>query len=359
MKKKFIAISITILSILTLTACSSKEPSVASTDAKTTEAPASKAQEEVAIDTNNLTEIVIGFPSAGADWAGGEVAIANLEGYFDEYVNPLGYKVTLTGFTGAGPAVNDALASKDIDLAYYAELPGIVSKSNGVDTTLLLVTTRHGSSEIVVSEDSDIKTLKDLKGKKIGYSRGTTIQEYLFKALASVGLTEGDVELVNLTAAESSSALLTGAIDANASVLVVTQALVTKNNAQVIASSNDNEEYAASTVLIGRTKFVQENEAATVAVIKALIKAKEKIVSDPEAFYEISAEKSGVSIETIIATSGDDDVSFPSIANSLDQKYLDYLSSSKQFLLDYELITKDFSIEDWADSTYLEKAIED
>lgn len=345
MKRKLIAFIMTIVTMLVLVACGNKNTAT-DTAANTTGTP-----------SGELKEIVIGYPSAGANWAGGEVAIADYEGYFNDYLNPLGYKVTLTGFTGAGPAINDALASKDVDFAAYAELPGLVSKSNGVDTTLLLVTQRHVSSAIVVTQDSDIKTIADLKGKKIGYTRGTTIQEYLFKALASAGLTEKDVELVNLTAAESSSALLTGAIDANASVLQVTQALVDKENARIIAPETQGDEFDASGILIGRTEFVEKNQEATTAIIKALIKAKETIVADPEAFYQVSADNSGTTVNTVKVTVGDEDTSFPSIPNSLDQKYLDYLSSSKQFLLDYQLITNDFSVEDWADSSYLEKAL--
>lgn len=350
MRKKYLVVILSILTMLVLAACSNKG-NATDTSADT------NATSDVASSSEELKEVVIGYPSSGASWAGGELAIADYEGYLNEYANPLGYKVTLTGFTGAGPAINDALASKDIDFAAYAELPGIVSKSNGVDTRLVLVTQRHLSSAIVVTEDSEIKTVADLKGKKIGYSRGTTIQEYLFKVLASAGLTEKDVELVNLTAAESSSALLTGAIDANASVLAVTQALVEKNNARVIAPATNDGEFDASMVLIGRTEFVQENEEAVVAIIKALLKAKETIVSDSEAFYQISAEKSGVNVNTIKVISGDEDQSFPSIPNSLDQKYLDYLTASKQFLLDYQLITNDYSVEEWADASYLEKAL--
>ncbi len=350
MRKYYLVVILSVLAILLLAACTKKG------NAENTSEASGKV-EGTKEGTKELTEIVIGYPSTGANWAGGVVAMADYEGYFNEYLNPLGYKVTLTGFTGAGPAINDALASKDIDLAAYAEIPGIVSKSNGVDTSLLLVTQRHLSSAVVVTEESEIKSIEDLRGKKIGYSRGTTIQEYLLKVLKSAGLTEKDVELVNLTAAESSSALLTGAIDANASVLAVTQALVEKNNARVIAPASEDGEYDASMILIGRTAFVQDNEAAVVGMIKALIKAKEKIVADPDAFYQISADKSGANISTIKVTSGDEDLSFPSIPNSLDQDYLDYLSASKQFLLENKLITKDFSIEDWADSTYLEKAL--
>ena len=84
-------------------------------------------------------EVQIGFPSAGSDWAEGTLALAQEKGYLDEYLHPLGYDAKLTAFTGAAPAIHEALVSQDLDYAYYAGFAGVMAKSNGIDTKLLTV----------------------------------------------------------------------------------------------------------------------------------------------------------------------------------------------------------------------------
>lgn len=74
----------------------------------------------------------IGFPSAGYQWAEGALAVAEEKGYLDEYLNPLGYDADLIPFTGAAPAIHEALVSGDLDYAYYAGFAGIMAKSTAL-----------------------------------------------------------------------------------------------------------------------------------------------------------------------------------------------------------------------------------
>ena len=125
----------------------------------------------------------IGFPSAGYQWAEGALAVAEEKGYLDEYLNPLGYDADLIPFTGAAPAIHEALVSGDLDYAYYAGFAGIMAKSNGIDTKLLSVTSFGSVWQLAVSTDSGITSLQDLKGKTISYQRGATPQMYVLKVL--------------------------------------------------------------------------------------------------------------------------------------------------------------------------------
>lgn len=158
-------------------------------------------------------EVQIGFPSAGSDWAEGTLALAQEKGYLDEYLHPLGYDAKLTAFTGAAPAIHEALVSQDLDYAYYAGFAGVMAKSNGIDTKLLTVAGYGSAWQLAVTVDSGISTLKDLKGKTISYQRGAAPQMYLLKILEEAGLEEGDVNLVNSTIPEGLSSLSAGAVD--------------------------------------------------------------------------------------------------------------------------------------------------
>lgn len=66
---------------------------------------------------------------------------------------------------------------------------------------------------LIVLEDGPIKTLADLKGKKVGYSVASLQQAYIGAILASAGLSIDDVEMVNVNFALS-SALMSRQVDA-------------------------------------------------------------------------------------------------------------------------------------------------
>ena len=53
----------------------------------------------------------------------------------------------------------------------------------------------------------------------------------------------------------------------------------------------DLDTYFEPTVLLGRTEFVEENQEVNVALLKALLKAKDQIVQDPESFMSYPPKK--------------------------------------------------------------------
>ncbi len=309
-----------------------------------------------AAKSDKLITVNIGFPSSGSDWPGATLGAAEEYGYLDEFLNPLGYDVKLTGFVGAAPAIHEALVSKDLDYACYAGFAGVLSKSNGIDTKLLAVTSYGSNWQLAVNTSSGINSIEDLKGKKIAYQRGATPQMYILKVLAEAGLTENDVELLNCTIPEGISSLSTNAIDAAVVSYGTVNELVNAGTAKVIHAGveSDHSIYFEPTVLIGRTDFVADHEEFNVALIEALLKAKDKIKEDRNAYYQLQSDKSGVPLELVLGVAIDDlDVSFPI---SLDEQYINSLKNIQEFELSNGLIQNNFDIDEWTDRTYLDKA---
>ncbi len=100
------------------------------------------------------------------------------------------------------------------------ETPPIFAQAAGTNL-VYVVNTPPGTGEglaIIVPKDSPIKTLADLKGKKVAYSRGTNQTFFVVKALEEVGLTINDVNSVNLTVADGRAAFLSRTVDAFAEI---------------------------------------------------------------------------------------------------------------------------------------------
>ena len=116
-------------------------------------------------------------------------------------------------FKGAGPAVNEALANKQLDFATQGDMPGVVGKAGGLDTRLLLADSLLSSNFLVVPVDSPAKSLADLKGKRVALFKGTNLHLVTLRALQHEGLRERDFRHVNMDFATMAAALASRDID--------------------------------------------------------------------------------------------------------------------------------------------------
>ncbi len=304
-----------------------------------------------------LTPVVIAFPTAGADWAAGTLGVAKEYGYLQEYLEPLGYEAVPTAFTGAAPAIHEAMLSGDVDYAYYAGFAGTEAQAGGIPTKLLAVTNYNSTWQLAVSSTSGITSLAELKGKKIAYTRGATPQMYVLKVLEEAGLTQGDVELLNSNLPEGLASLATGAVDAAVVSYGQASSLEAEGKVNIVHEGirADENTYYEPMVLTGRQEFVEKNEEVTVAILEALLKAKDKIKEDPQAFFALSAERSGLSVAQIQGTALEDlDENYPI---SLSDSYLAQLEKIVQFQMENKIITNSVDLAQWVDSSYLDKAV--
>jgi len=105
---------------------------------------------------------------------------------------------------------------------------------------------------IAVHPDSHIKTVKDLKGKKVTYVRGGVSQLWWAIAAKQAGLKKSDAEVVELPVADGRAAFQSGAVDAMSAQHRTLIPLVSSGEAKIIAKSNGRvPEYRVTTVRSG------------------------------------------------------------------------------------------------------------
>ena len=125
-----------------------------------------------------------------------------------------GTTVTWTEFP-AGPPMLEALNAGSIDFGYTGEAPPIFAQAAG--TPLLYVAYDPWSPKaeaIVVPKDSPIKTVADLKGKKIAFAKGSNTNYLVVSALQKAGLKFSDIEPVHLPPADARAAFEGRKVDA-------------------------------------------------------------------------------------------------------------------------------------------------
>lgn len=114
------------------------------------------------------------------------------------------------------PVLLEAMNAKTLDYAQGVDASLVFGQSSNVPFVYISATpARPKSLAYVVREDSSIKSLADLKGKKVGYGRGWNLHYLLVKALQSKGLSIQDINSVSITtAAEGLAAFESRSVDA-------------------------------------------------------------------------------------------------------------------------------------------------
>jgi ABC-type nitrate/sulfonate/bicarbonate transport system substrate-binding protein len=113
-----------------------------------------------------------------------------------------------------GPAVNEALVSGSIDVGFVGDLPSVSLAAVNAPTTVIGRQSVFRGA-IIASASSSIKTLADLKGKKVHGPVGSSIYLAALAMLEQAGLKPGtDVEITNMGFADLSDAIRSGKIDA-------------------------------------------------------------------------------------------------------------------------------------------------
>ena len=137
--------------------------------------------------------------------------IARYEKLYEEY---LGCKVNLLQFD-SGADVNRAFASKSIDIGMIGTSPAAIGISTDLGFEVIWFSDVIGAAEtLVAKEDSGIKTVKDLVGKKVATPFASTAHFSLQNAMSLNGVNPADVELFDMQPDDIYAAWVRGDIDA-------------------------------------------------------------------------------------------------------------------------------------------------
>ncbi|MEH2462747.1 aliphatic sulfonate ABC transporter substrate-binding protein [Nostoc sp.] len=142
------------------------------------------------------------------------LAVLEKQGSLEKRLEPLGFKVQWTEFA-AGPQQLEALNANGLDIASTAESPPVFSQAAGVPLVYLANTRPSGKSiSLIVPVNSPIKTVSDLKGKKVAFQKASIGHYLLVKALEDAGLKLSDVKSVFLPPADANAAFSQNKVDA-------------------------------------------------------------------------------------------------------------------------------------------------
>ena len=220
----------------------------------------------------------IGFASIGVDnkpYAGGSAAAyAHAEKLLEhDFAARPDVAFEWYFFKGAGPAVNEAFATGQLDLAIQGDLPQVVARATGLKTTMLLANGAHAPTYIAVPPGSPLTAIQELRGRRVAIFRGTNNHLAIIKAFAARGIAERDLQVINMDAATTNAALAAREIDAAVGNVDILQ-LAAQGLAKIIYSTKgDNPGFERQATVIAREAFVAAHPEVTQGIVTSFVRA--------------------------------------------------------------------------------------
>lgn len=144
----------------------------------------------------------------------GWLSLIKARGALEKRLAPLGVKVTWTEFN-AGPVQLEALNVGSIDFGDVGEAPPIFAQAAGAPLVYAGASVPRPAVEaVVVPKDSPIRSVADLRAKRVAYNKGSNVHYFLVKLLEKHGLKYSDVQSVFLPPPDARAAFERGAVDA-------------------------------------------------------------------------------------------------------------------------------------------------
>ena len=163
----------------------------------------------IAQNNSSKTVIRIGYQKAATI-----LYALKAKGELETALKASGASVTWTEFP-AGPPMLEALNAGSIDFGYTGEAPPIFAQAAGIPLVYVAYDPWTTKAEaIVVHKDSPIKSVADLKGKKVAFAKGSNTNYLVVKALEKAGLKYTDIKPTFLAPADGRAAFEGKNVDA-------------------------------------------------------------------------------------------------------------------------------------------------
>jgi sulfonate transport system substrate-binding protein len=210
------------------------------------------------------------------------------------------YKIEWSEFPAAQPLL-EALSAGAVDLGEAGDAPFLFAYAGGAKIKAVQAGKSGGSSTaILVRKGSPIRTVADLRGKKVATGRGSIGHYLLLRQIEDAGLKPNDVTVVFLSPGDAKAAFSSGAIDAWVTWGSYIALARLHDDATVLADggkvlSGFGYEAASQSAIDGKRPQVED-------FLRRLAKARRWAAEHPKEFAAVLSKETGLSPEIALYT---------------------------------------------------------
>jgi sulfonate transport system substrate-binding protein len=236
------------------------------------------------------TTLRIGFQKYGT------LTLLKARGDLDRTLAARGITVKWVEFP-AGPQLLEGLNVGSIDFGNTGEAPPIFAQAAGADLVYVAHQPPAPTGEaIVVAKGSPIRSVAQLKGKKVALNKGSNVHYLLVKALEKHGLAYADIQPVFLPPADARAAFERGSVDAWA---IWDPFLAAAEKQLGVRTLVDGRGLVANhQFYLASRGFAQRQPQVVQAVVEALAKVEAWAQADPAGVVQVLAPQIGLDAAT-------------------------------------------------------------
>ncbi|QGV77126.1 ABC transporter substrate-binding protein [Streptomyces ficellus] len=315
-------------------------------------------------DDDGTVTVTVGYQSKTINTVTAGTLLREL-GYFEQELKARGaedgttYRVRWQDYATGAPITAQMTADK-IDIGSMGDFPLLINAARGEQldrpTRLVSVTgynPRGGLNTIVTAPGSKLRTLNDLRGKKVSTSVGSAADGTLVRALERAGIDpEKDVRKLNQQPSVGASALRSGSADALSQFVAWPGLLAHQGRARALydGAALNLPTFHGVTV---RERFAEERPAVLEAFLRAQIRATEHLRAEPVAAAESVARATGLPAEVVYLYNGAHGIA--TFDPTLKPALVDALKKDVPVLASAGLV-RDVDVDAFVDDRYLKRA---
>ncbi|MEV4558674.1 NrtA/SsuA/CpmA family ABC transporter substrate-binding protein [Kitasatospora sp. NPDC049285] len=244
----------------------------------------SSAQDAAGSADGKGAEVVLRVPDPGNS---GFLAKGKQDGSLAKALAAVHAKVAWTGSAGPFAPAAQALNADQLDVAQGSITSAVAALAQKPGFKLFSQTAPDGAGEgILVKNDSPIKEVKDLVGRKVAVSQGGTSEYLLLKALAKNGIPADQVQRVYLRADQTAGVFNSGQVDAWATWSTFSIPAIANTGAHLLVDGKavGSDNYAVWAV---RSAFAEQHPEVLKAFYGYLHDNGQKEQADPAAYLNV------------------------------------------------------------------------
>lgn len=239
--------------------------------------------------TEPAREFRIGYQKSGG------LVIARRQEAIENRLASRGIKVSYIEFQ-SGPPLLEALNLGAIDFGTTGDTPPIFAQAARANLVYVATIPAPGAgSAILVKRDGPIRTLADLKGRTIGFTKGSSAHNFTVNAVKKAGLAWSDIKPAYLSPADAGAAFANGSIEAWA-IWDPFYAIAEKaQDARVLTTAEGIVE--TNSFYLANGSFAKANPGVVREVIQELTRVADWATAHPDEVAQALAEVTGVALE--------------------------------------------------------------
>jgi NitT/TauT family transport system substrate-binding protein len=242
-----------------------------------------------------ILPLVMSAPPASADdkvlRVGTLKLIHGITPYFYEKFAPPGYKIEVIPFESPTDGKN-AVLTGTVDTCIHGIAAFLLGAAAGEPVVIVAAATNRGMG-IVADAKSDIKTVKDLKGKRVAIWPGSTQEVVILERLKAEGLTVRDIQPVRLSFSDMPAALARGDVDAYVGAEPGPGISLANGSGRLVEYPYSTPIGSLNMILSASEKMIKENPERLKMIVDMHKRATDYAMAHPDEMVEVAMQKLG------------------------------------------------------------------